>query len=142
MVIMTPAVVRSQWLLILVVLLGIQNTRASADNPSLNEQRREPQQEEGDINERPTAAADINEEACASQSQSTSQSLSYKCFDNLSWAIHSKKLSDGMGRQPRYEEFLDGCRNAAGVNFYAMCDAEENLVRLSLLIRLTTFETC
>jgi prolyl 4-hydroxylase len=32
-----------------------------------------------------------------------------------------------MGRQRRYEEFLDGCRNAAGVNWYAMCDAEENL---------------
>ena len=123
------AVVRSHWLLILVVLLGLQNQRVSAenifsDNPSLNEQRREQQQGEVAINERPTAADD-NLEACASQSQSTSQSHSYKCFDNLSWAINSKKLSEGMSR--RYEEFLDGCRNAAGVNWYAMCDAEENL---------------
>lgn len=119
MMMMTPVVVRSHWLLILVALLGIQTGRASVDNPSLNE-------EVDSINERPTASD--NGEACASQSQSfASQSHSYKSFDNLSWAIHSKTLSDGMGRQQRYEQFLDGCRNAAGVNWYAMCDAEENL---------------
>jgi prolyl 4-hydroxylase len=98
---MVKLTVRSHWLLILVVLLSLQNQRVSAENPSLDEQRREQQQEEVDN--------------------------SYKCFDNLSWAIHSKKLSDGMHRQERYEAFLDGCRNAAGVNWYAMCDAEENL---------------
>jgi hypothetical protein len=98
---------RSHWLLlqVLVVLLGLQTRLGYAENPSLNEQTAE-QENDGSPDEEPQH---------------------YKCFDNLSWAIDSRTLSDGMGKQQEYNRFIDGCRKAAGVNSYAMCDAEENL---------------
>jgi hypothetical protein len=55
---------------------------------------------------------------------------SYTAFDDASFAINSRDISDRLGsnRSRHYEDFMNGCRRAAGSKSAAFryCEAEDN----------------